>query len=50
MSACLALASAGTPRDDIIYRLWWNNDVVEFYIRESQQSVTTLSAAIIQGT
>jgi hypothetical protein len=48
--ACLALASAGTPHDDIVYRLRWNSATVEFYIRESQQSVTNLSAAVMQGT
>jgi hypothetical protein len=48
--ACPALASTGTPRDDIVYRLRWNSDAVEFYIRESQQLVATLSAAVIQGT
>jgi hypothetical protein len=47
--ACLALASAGTPRDAIVYHLRWNSDVVDFYIRESQQSVATFSAAVIQG-
>jgi hypothetical protein len=50
ISACLALASSGTPRDDIVYRLRWNSDAVEFHIHESQQSVTTLSAAVVQGT
>jgi hypothetical protein len=50
ISACLALASSGTPRDDIVYQLRWNSDAVEFYIRETQQSVTTLSAAVVEGT
>jgi hypothetical protein len=48
--ACLALESAGTPRDDIIYRLCWNSDAVELYIRESQQSVATLADDVVQGT
>jgi hypothetical protein len=47
---CLALATAGTPRDDIVYCLRWNSDAVELYIRESQQWVATLSAAVVQGT
>jgi hypothetical protein len=50
ITTCLALGSSGTLRDDIVYRLRWNSDAVEFYIRESQQSVTTLSNAVVEGT
>jgi hypothetical protein len=50
ISVCLALASAGVPRNDIIYRLRWNSEVIDFYIRESQQLVATLSAAIVHRT
>jgi hypothetical protein len=48
--ACLSLASTGIIRYDIIYHLRWNSDAIDFYILESQQSVTTLSASILQGT
>jgi hypothetical protein len=48
--ACLALAYTGGPQYYIVYRLRWNSNTVEFYIHESQQSVTTLSADAVQCT
>jgi hypothetical protein len=50
ISACLALASDGVPRNDIVYLLRWNSDAVDLYIRESHQSVVTLRSAVVQGT
>jgi hypothetical protein len=47
--ACVALQNIGVKLDDITYRLRWNSDAVNFYIRDCYRLIDDLTGKALLG-
>ena len=49
VTACVALYTAGVKLEEIVYRLRWSSDAVEFYIRECGVTADYYTLSAVQG-